>query len=122
MVEMKDDLFELNKKSVINDLLEKTKTIKEQHSRYWNEIWMTRNQFNRYQDVANAVKLLEKKDIIEFYDNYISSKSKTRCKVTAQCFVKEINKIDDNDNDIVLVLDDIPKTKLNCNYYPCAYS
>ena len=68
---MNDETFETNKQSVINNLLEKTKTIKEQNNRYWREIRLFRYQFQREQQLSKQIKLLNKKDILKFHDQYI---------------------------------------------------
>ena len=125
LINMTQEIFELNKQSVINDLLEKPKTINEQHSTYWNEIWIKRYQFNRVEAVADAVKMLKKEDILAFYDEYISNTSKKRCRVVTQCFVVKENEkeltFDDGNDNIVIGLNDIPKTKLNSEYTACSY-
>ena len=135
---MDDETFEINKKSVINNLLEKPKTIYEQKSKYWREIRSSRYQFEREENVAKQLENVKKEDILKFYREYIVNSSNTRTKFTTQCYgnqhelnVKQQyngNTDDDqiscynDDNVINWDIKDIKQIREECGYYPFPYT
>eukprot|EP01084_Bolivina_argentea_P304873 526609_1 len=86
LVEMEDATFELNKKSLINNLLEASKTVYEQNSKYWSEISKARYQFERRQNIANEVEKVSKSDVIKFYHDFIEGNAAQKSKLTVQCY------------------------------------
>merc|ERR1712154_31612 len=85
LANLDEETFELNKKSVINNLLEKPKSIYEQNNKYWREIGRRRYQYEREQNVTKQIELLKKEDLTQFYELFICQKGE-RTKLTVQCF------------------------------------
>merc|ERR1712154_727691 len=111
-----DETFELNKKSVINNLLEKPKSIYEQNNKYWREIGRRRYQYEREQNVAKQIELLKKEDLTKFYEAFICQKGQ-RTKLTVQCFGNQ------HDLELKDVKDeDVADVRQKCGYYPNPYT
>ena len=78
------ETFEMNKISVINNLLEKPKSIGELSTRYWGEISSLRYEFSRREELSKQIEKLQLNDIIEFYKNYIAQDAPNRSKLSVQ--------------------------------------
>jgi len=121
---MDDETFEINKKSVINNLLIKPKTIHAQNKRYWGEMDKYRYQFERRKHMAKEIKKLTKKDVELFYNTYISRKSNKRLKVSIQVHGNK-HEIPTNNDDttkiVYLTPNDVLKIRDKCGYYPFGY-
>eukprot|EP01083_Nonionella_stella_P042516 114815_1 len=119
--EMDDEIFETNKASVCNNLLEKSKTIKEQNDKYWKEIKLWRYQFERESAVAHKIKALTKHDMLRFYDTVFAKESKQRCKLSVQCFGNQHKMDKDEQNVIRWNITDVRKVRQMYGYYPFPY-
>ena len=76
--------FEQNKISVINNILEKPKTIAQINRIYWGEISSLRYEYERRQQLAKEIEKLTLQDVIDFYQKYIADGAPNRCKLTVQ--------------------------------------
>eukprot|EP00484_Ammonia_sp_Unknown_P002445 CAMPEP_0197074844 /NCGR_PEP_ID=MMETSP1384-20130603/211309_1 /TAXON_ID=29189 /ORGANISM="Ammonia sp." /LENGTH=1070 /DNA_ID=CAMNT_0042513685 /DNA_START=164 /DNA_END=3375 /DNA_ORIENTATION=+ len=131
---MDDDTFALNKKSVINNLLEKPKTIHEQNSRYWREITSSRYQFQRRENLAKEIEKVSKEDVLKFYDEFIVQNSEARTKFTVHCYGNqhpmEVNQEADADKEscyedekvVNWNISDVADVRQKCGYYPFPYN
>ena len=133
-----DETFELNKKSVINNLLEKPKTIYEQNGKYWREIGRRRYQFEREQNVAKQIDSIKKEDLIAFYNAFIvqggGGGGAQRTKLIVQCFGNqhdlELKDVSDEDQESRFVdenvinwkIEDVTEVREKCGYYPNPYT
>ena len=132
---MDENTFEINKKSVINNLLEKPKTIYEQNNKYWREIRNSRYQFEREINLAKEIENIKKEDILLFYNEFINSdkSDNSRTKLTIQCYGNQHDMNEKNENDdkescyddpnvINLQIDNIKQVRDKCGYYPFPYN
>ena len=106
---MTDELFIINKESLITKITEKSKSIYEEFEVYWNEITSNRYQFTRIQNIAKIIKNLTKNDILGFMKYIIADIKK---KVVIQCFGNTHKMTDEH----VLNEDDILKLKQKVGY------
>lgn len=129
-----DETFELNKKSVVNNLLEKPKSLYEQNNKYWREIGRRRYQYEREQNVAKQIELLKKDELIQFYKNFICQSGEQRTKLTVQCFGNQhdmkLSEVKDDDAESKYVdeavinwnIEDVESVRQKCGYYPNPYT
>ncbi|ETO22873.1 hypothetical protein RFI_14320 [Reticulomyxa filosa] len=126
LVSMDSQVFESNKKGIINNLLEKTKGIRQQLDRYWKEFefnlfflfFSSSGQSLLNQIVAKEVSKLSLKDVLTFFDEYILGLKKTRAKLSIQCFGKghrnvEEEKEEEKNDVCVLGVEDISTIRSN---------
>ncbi|RHZ43567.1 uncharacterized protein CDV56_102153 [Aspergillus thermomutatus] len=79
---MTDETFEEHKIGLINKRLEKLKNLDQETSRFWTHITSEVFDFEQvYRDVEN-IEPLTKKDILEFFNQYIHPSSSTRAKLS----------------------------------------
>ena len=83
--DMAKEEFETNLKGLIDKRLEKPKNLSARAGRYWNEIVRQQYNFNRDEIETVAMKGIDKKDILDFYDTYICPKSEQRKKLS--CYI-----------------------------------
>ena len=83
--DMATEEFETNLKGLIAKRLEKPKNLSSRAGRYWNEIVRQQYNFNRAEIETEAMKGIDKNDILDFYDTYICPKSEDRKKLT--CYI-----------------------------------
>ncbi|KAJ2906233.1 ubiquitin carboxyl-terminal hydrolase-like protein [Zalerion maritima] len=80
--EMSDEDFEKHKRSLVIKRLEKLRDLDLETSRHWNQIHSEYCNFELAQQDAERVKLLTKKDVAEFYNEFIDPASARRAKVS----------------------------------------
>jgi len=90
LAQLNDEEFVHYRNSLVAKILEKDKSLKEEHNRWYNEIQYPRlYEFDRAQLEAIEVGKVEKRDIISFYDNYISLQGKERRKFSVMVYSKD---------------------------------
>jgi len=89
LAEMTAEEFDNFRSSLVVSKLEKDKSLWEEYVRWKSEIDFPRvHNFARAEKEAEAIKKLEKQDIIEFYDNYIAVGGKHRRKLSVLIYGK----------------------------------
>jgi len=87
--EMSTEEFENFRDSLVVAKLEKDKSLSEEYVRWKGEIDFPRaRNFDRARQEAEAIEKLEKKDIIQFYDNFIAVGGKQRKKLSILIYGK----------------------------------
>ena len=122
-----NDAFKSNIKGLVNNLLEKAKSISQLYSRYRGEISSLRYDFNRRELLAKEIEKLTIDDILKFYKKFVASEN--NCKICVQSFGKshEIPKIDEKEKEkgkgkgVVFTSDDVGKLRKECGYFDFAY-
>ncbi|GLA67965.1 insulinase (Peptidase M16) [Aspergillus tubingensis] len=79
---MTDEIFEEHKIGLINRLLEKLKNLDQETSRFWTHILSEVLDFEQVYQEVEHIEPLTKKDILEFFDQYIHPSSSTRAKLS----------------------------------------
>jgi insulysin len=87
LVEMSNEDFVANIESVCQNLLEKNKNLSEESSKYWTVITNQSYRFKRLQEIAAETKMLNKNDVVRFFDKHILM-SPWRRKLSIQVFGK----------------------------------
>ena len=80
--DMSEDEFQDHINSVCSLVSLRDTCLELQHERYWNEIQLNKYHFDRNMVEAQHLRSLTKKDISEFYEQYISHKSPQHCKLS----------------------------------------
>jgi len=90
--ELKEEEFVHYRNSLVAKILEKDKSLKEEYNRWYGEIQYPRlYQFDRAQKEATEVGKVQKRDIIRFYEDYISLHGKERRKFSVLVYSKDHN-------------------------------
>ncbi|OJJ72712.1 hypothetical protein ASPBRDRAFT_42436 [Aspergillus brasiliensis CBS 101740] len=85
---MTDEAFNEHKVGIINKLLEKLKNLDEETSRFWAHIKSGTLDFEQvYHDVEH-IEPLTKKDVLDFFNQYIHPSSSTRAKLSIHCIAQ----------------------------------
>ena len=88
LVKMTDEEFETNIDSVVKEFHEKNKNLGEESGRYWSAISNNTYLFRKYQLIGDEVKQIKKRQILIFFDKFISKQSDHRSKLCIQVFGK----------------------------------
>ena len=86
LMEMSEDDFMTNVSSLCDSMLEKSKNLSEETMKHWNVIQNRTYYFQRINDIVNAIRTLNKIDIIRFFDHYVLATSPHRRKLSIQLF------------------------------------
>lgn len=78
---MSDETFEGYKRSLIAKRLEKPKNLNQEISRHWVQISSEFYDFDFAQKDVDEIKLLNKADLVKFFDEYIDPQSPARAKL-----------------------------------------
>nr|XP_043635992.1 nardilysin-like [Erigeron canadensis] len=117
--ELDDKSFQNYKGGLIMKLLEKDPSLISETNRYWNAIVNQRDAFNLYVKIAEAVKCLQKADIIEWYNTYLM-KSSQKCRRLATRIwgcKTDINE-SKTESSSFQVIDDLAAFKASSTFYP----
>ncbi|CAO2647064.1 Nn.00g079860.m01.CDS01 [Neocucurbitaria sp. VM-36] len=91
--EMSDEDFESHKRAIINKRLAKLKNLSQEDNRFWNHIYSDSYDFLQADTDAATIEKLSKKNMVDFYAQYISTSSSQRSKLSvhlqAQAKAKE---------------------------------
>ncbi|CAN9095880.1 unnamed protein product [Alternaria alternata] len=91
--DMSDEDFESHKRAMINKRLAKLKNLSSEDNRFWNHIYSDSYDFLQADVDAATLEKLTKKDMVDFYNHYISTSSSQRSKLSvhlqAQAKAKE---------------------------------
>ncbi|PYH38592.1 uncharacterized protein BO87DRAFT_442857 [Aspergillus neoniger CBS 115656] len=79
---MTDEIFEEHKIGLINRLLEKLKNLDQETSRFWTQIMSGVLDFEQVYQEVEHIEPLTRKDILEFFDQYIHPSSSARAKLS----------------------------------------
>ena len=75
--EFTDEVFQTNKKSVLTNLKEKDKNLREQVTRFWDEIYMHEYNFDRQDQEIKEIENITKEDVINHFNSvFFSNKTK----------------------------------------------
>jgi insulysin len=85
---MTDDDYAQNVNAVVNNFLEQNKNLGEESTRYWDAITKRNYMFQKYQHIADHVKVTTKMQVLIFWDRYITKGSPHRTKLGIQVFSK----------------------------------
>lgn len=88
LVNMTDDDYAQNVNAVVNNFLEQNKNLGEESTRYWDAITKRNYMFQKYQHIADHVKVTTKMQVLIFWDRYITKGSPHRTKLGIQVFSK----------------------------------
>lgn len=80
--EMSTDAFESHKSSLINKRLEKLKNLGQESTRFWTHISTEYLDFVQNENDVAHLRILTKKDLINFFDHYINPISPARAKLS----------------------------------------
>ncbi|XP_020519710.1 insulin-degrading enzyme-like 1, peroxisomal isoform X2 [Amborella trichopoda] len=83
---MSDDEFLSNKGTLIDMKLEKHKNLREESAFFWTEIEDGTLKFDRTEPEVAALRELTKKDVIEFFNNYIKIGAPLKKKLSLQVY------------------------------------
>ena len=112
---------------IVNDLMQKSKSIAQQNGRYWGEFGSGRFQFDRRLVIADHVSKVTRKEVLQFFDEFIAASSKTRAKVSFQCFGKE-HKLPESTNKgqqtnvRVITAENVAKLKQELQFFEYPYN
>ena len=87
--QLTDDSLLDNKKSCIENLLEKPKNLNRESARYWSEISSGQYFYTRKQKYAEFIASISKEDLVTFFESFLLPQAKNRCKFSSQFFGKE---------------------------------
>jgi len=79
---MMEEEFEGHKRSIINKRLEKLKNMGSETSRYWSHIGSEYFDFVQHETDAMMLRSITKRDILEFYRQYLDPSSPFRAKLS----------------------------------------
>ncbi|PWY80090.1 hypothetical protein BO83DRAFT_459862 [Aspergillus eucalypticola CBS 122712] len=79
---MTDEMFEEHKVGLINRILEKLKNLDQETSRFWTHIMSEVLDFEQVYQEVEHIEPLTRKDILEFFNQYIHPSSSTRTKLS----------------------------------------
>ena len=88
LVQMTAEDFSSNVNAVVKNFLEQNKNVGEESSRYWDVISKKNYMFQKYQQIAEHVKVIHKNQVLIFWDKYLSQGSPHRKKLSIQVFSK----------------------------------
>jgi len=80
--DMSTDAFESHKSSLINKRLEKLKNLGQESTRFWTHISTEYLDFVQNENDVAHLRVLTKKDLINFFDHYINPTSPARAKLS----------------------------------------
>jgi len=80
--DMSTDAFESHKSSLINKRLEKLKNLGQESTRFWTHISTEYLDFVQNENDVAHLRILTKKDLINFFDHYINPTSPARAKLS----------------------------------------
>jgi len=83
---MPEDEFQSNVDAVCESMLERNKNLSEESSKFWSVIANQTYRFRRLQEIAEAVRMLKKTDVMRFFDRYVLAQSPHRRKLAVQIF------------------------------------
>ncbi|KAF2816319.1 LuxS/MPP-like metallohydrolase [Mytilinidion resinicola] len=101
--DMKDEDFEGHKRSIINKRLEKLKNLSQETNRFWNHVLSECYDFESADRDVEHLTPLTKKDIIEFFDQFISPTSPTRAKLAVHMLAQSSPAAEKNEQMVKLV-------------------
>ena len=84
LAELSDEHFEEYRSSVVASWLEKCKTLDEETDLHWRRIEDGSLDFERTALVVQAMEVLTKNDIIDFYETHIRAGAPRRAKFSSQ--------------------------------------
>ena len=116
--DMSDDEFQEHINSVCSLLTAGETSLESQHDRYWNEIQINEYYFDRNITATQHLRTLTKKDISEFYEQYISRKSSQHCKLSVYILGKDHPEVDTTKMDDVHDICHINELKQAQEYHP----
>ncbi|KAL0270074.1 UNVERIFIED_CONTAM: hypothetical protein PYX00_007602 [Menopon gallinae] len=82
LVDMDEKEFETHKEALANIRLEKPKTLAAQTRIFWREISLQQYHFNRAEEEVKYLRTITKKELLEFFDNYIKYEAPHRRKLS----------------------------------------
>ena len=83
-----DEELQKNILAVVEKLLEKSKNLDQESTRFWNEITSANYLFDRKERLAKHLKTVVLSDVLNFFDTYLSASSPRRRKCSSQFFGK----------------------------------
>ncbi|KAI0077374.1 LuxS/MPP-like metallohydrolase [Panus rudis PR-1116 ss-1] len=92
--EMSEEEFEGKKDGLAIRMLEKTKNLRDEASRFWNHIRSGYYDFLQHEVDANAVRSLQLRDVLEAYNRYVSPSSRARKKMSAHVVSQQCQDVD----------------------------
>jgi len=117
--DLKEADFVSFRTSLIGKILEKDKSLKEEYNRWYNEVQYPRTFFfDRAQSLAKEVEKLQKVDIVNFYNNFISACGKERRKFSVQVFAKDHTIPDPTPSDKIIYVTDPESWRKTQSHYP----
>ncbi|KAF2734338.1 LuxS/MPP-like metallohydrolase [Polyplosphaeria fusca] len=79
--EMSEEDFEGHKRAVINRRLEKLKNLTQEGNRFWNHMFADTYDFTQAENDAKSIELLNKPQMIDCFQHYVSPASPHRAKI-----------------------------------------
>ena len=90
---MTNEDFEGHKRSIINKRLEKMKNLEQETTRLWSYISSEYYAFYQIDQDVEAIRLLTKSDVQEFFATYISPESSNRAKLSVHLVAQTDSKV-----------------------------
>lgn len=78
---MSQEEYQDNVEALISKKLEKKKNLREEASRYWSHITSGYYDFLRHEEDVELMRTIDKQEVIEIFEQYISPQSKCRAKL-----------------------------------------
>jgi len=114
---MTEEEWEHNKNALIALKLEKDKTLNKQSTRYWLEITSHTYVFDRAEKEAIELRLLQKNEVVAFWNEYIAKDAPRRKKLSVQLFGKG-HAVPTSASDNVSRITDIAAFKRSASLFP----
>ena len=86
LVQMSPSDMQSHVEAVRKSLLERCKNLASESSKHFHVIQNRSYHFHRKQDIAQAAKLLEKTDVLRFFDKYLLKESPSRRKLCVHIY------------------------------------